>query len=502
MTHQIGGATGPAAKVAKVLRFDPLPLQGLQAERDLTLFVRDVYEQLYEETMRLRALGYPGFVFTGTPGIGKSVFRIYSMWRLAQREDSRIRRIFVQLGEGTNVLCFTCDGGVVAYTVGDFKALSLDQIADVLLFDTTKKVEPPVVATCTFVFASPNKVSTEFLKKPRVHVGSHRYFGQAEKEVYAVCRKIVIPPFDFDEIQLLLKFHDPALGDPVRLFNKFNGVPRHMVCKSTSKQDTAKCEFQSNNLAAPFNKESLNASALVVMKPVPEGGDPKPLGSSQYECEWVSAEVADWVLEQTRAHNQQQWATLILARAGVPDTGDLRGGVFQRLAYIAAWQRSSLGPPTRLGGGNAAAPPLAALRNLARDDQLDLTISPTDVDWNVPFPPVSTFVYPGVRNYPAVDAFAMIPGPPDHLILLQITLAATHPISLDGIVALTRGCPPACRIHVVFLVPAPTPEHPIRITNPQSFSRNRRVVPSNEMTAAERQLTRRVHQWTATVPLN
>lgn len=177
------------------------------------LYVRDCWEKMYQVMLDRIGSGCKHIVVTGSPGVGKSQFLQYCMWRLAQ--------------EGESFLHETQPERVFHYSPGAIARHSYDDLPPGIpyLVDL-KEARLPCVAYAiwvprfTAVFSSPNPSRfKEILKFPS-------------------SVELVMPPWSDDEIfdahQLISTFRKVDIGVVKSQLAVYGGVPRFVFEKSDS----------------------------------------------------------------------------------------------------------------------------------------------------------------------------------------------------------------------------------------------------------------------------
>ena len=121
------------------------------------IYVRDCYKALYERAAQSRICqqqGCSATLFTGAPGIGKSLFLVYFIYRFltdARFEDKRFALEFTR-GE---YVCFRPTGAHGEFWCSNEDGIRMRSKQFLLLCDISEAVEPVSRAKWTYIFSSP-----------------------------------------------------------------------------------------------------------------------------------------------------------------------------------------------------------------------------------------------------------------------------------------------------------------------------------------------------------
>ena len=196
-----------------------------------TLYIRRAYEDLFNIICENRDPENPeqltGMAISGTPGIGKSVFLFYILWRLANMELAKTV-VLRRRGDEGCIYVFRNDGCWITMNRKDIRLLLKDPttwyLADALLSP------PGNLDAVTIVVSSPaEKYYSEFLKWS--HVAPLHY----------------LPVWSLDELRLVAPFYRRELEGVEERFNMIGGLPRYVLEK---KVDLVKLISQSINKLA------------------------------------------------------------------------------------------------------------------------------------------------------------------------------------------------------------------------------------------------------------
>ena len=194
----------------KKLMLENVPLEFRRRYGSLPreMYIRECYEDLYEEAtlyMLDPMKSTPSILFTGVPGIGKSIFLIYFLWRYSQ--DGRFEGksfafevehggyyYFQQLKENGE---FFCSGKLL-----DINQIPLDDI--LLVADLKEHREPSTPGKWTLIFSSPDPVRYKDTMK------------MANNITYTV------PTWNYEELRMV----EPDVSKWLSSYNVCGGVAR------------------------------------------------------------------------------------------------------------------------------------------------------------------------------------------------------------------------------------------------------------------------------------
>ena len=175
------------------------------------LYVRDCWVEMYEVMEDMLKSGCQRIVVTGTPGIGKSQFLQYCMWRMAQKNEAFLHETYPQM--------------VHMYSPGNFATYNYNNIpsglpylvdleAETLPFYDYAKWSPLFTA----IFSSPNPYRFKSMVKMDNSV------------------ELIMPPWENEEIfdahKLISKFRSVDIDLVKSQLAIYGGVPRYVFDKS------------------------------------------------------------------------------------------------------------------------------------------------------------------------------------------------------------------------------------------------------------------------------
>jgi hypothetical protein len=120
------------------------------------VYVRDCYKKLYEiaatSMVTTRIMEGSASLFTGVPGIGKSLFLVYFVYRFLNDEPFKDKHFALELTYGV-YLSYRVDKGIILFL--ETNRLCSDQNW-LLLCDIKQRAEPSRCDRCTYIFSSPD----------------------------------------------------------------------------------------------------------------------------------------------------------------------------------------------------------------------------------------------------------------------------------------------------------------------------------------------------------
>ena len=122
------------------------------------ILIRKCYEDLYEQVsavMHRQQQTRPAFLFTGVPGIGKSLFMIYFLYRYSVDDRFTDKRFAVEIA--WNTYCFCVPTKVVGeYSVSQVDSTRFPRKEVVVFSDILQEMEPAGFGKWLLVFSSPD----------------------------------------------------------------------------------------------------------------------------------------------------------------------------------------------------------------------------------------------------------------------------------------------------------------------------------------------------------
>ena len=474
------------------------------------LFIRDCYEHYFR--LHFAALDKNICVYTGSPGIGKSMFSLYVLWRLLATDDAiaasslgtdsnavsgdrsgapsatasnvisgdiekaidakiqewRQTQIFVCfLGLSTNPWYIRRNGDVWRDTSAAISS------ANIVFWDLQHLIPIPTYMVRGFSFASPAK---RRLLEPNKQGNTH---------------VLIMPPWSLDELQRLRTacFPQTTVDEVQDRFQMIGGKPRNIFQKITTQKDVIDAvdsvqDYQEalRIISAGLHGDSKLMSLLTVVLPL---DDPE-----QCSLSWASELIADMIYRKFVNSVRRDLLNFVLLGGGIAPIAVARGWTFQRLVH----DRLPLGDSSELEALpiNPHAPPnvLPALPQVQSKTFKSLR------EFSVVPPESDVFYFPEFSNLCTVDCFIMHGGV---LFAYQVTVSEKHKIKVHGLKTIWdifqrgNGNKPA-RMRLVFVLPN-SQDARERFTKVQEFT----TVAGGPLTRRPAFLER-VTQWRCFVP--
>ena len=357
------------------------------------LYIRESYETIASSIQP----GINKAIITGTPGIGKSLFMIYLLWKLV-KAGKRVLLIY-----HPHTIYYDGKGGV--FELSDFPLVTNRDFwnADLwCLFDAKGKKEVHLSAlpypTCTFVLSmSPRReMVNDFKKPPHPQIFYMPLWNEIELETISVSF--------------------PEVGDWRERFRVLGGIPRH-VLEGTTDNPTElleaaceECELDDCIKKIGLNSTITDKSKVVHSLVHITSTHPFTKSSVSY----ASATALDIIVANKGAKAKHKMAELLESSAGNPLTASLCGYIFEPYAFELLEK-----------GGDFTCRQLVHGSKKLKPADTVLTIPPSTrmvVD-KVDLGQAQNQLYiPKTKNYTAIDAW--IPG----IGAFQMTVGKTHDI--------------------------------------------------------------------------
>jgi len=353
------------------------------------LFIRESYTEIYK--IIFTSTDYSRFLLLGNPGIGKSCFLIYLLYRLL------LERQTVVLRRSGDLLCYLFHNGQV--TSSDNIA-HYDGILNVpstwYLVDTVP--DPGAVVAKTVLTCSPRRET-------------YKLFERYQQRV-----TLYLPIWDSNELKCLQKnvFTDVTYYVMRERFGKVGGIPRLIFSKEDLDDEITKAMGRST-----FDKCTAATGVL-------EGGDdlshvlihilPQTDNFQKYSVDFASKYISGKLVKLFEQRELQKFRNFLGASGQIPIGGSLRGGLFE------GWAHNIL----QKGG-------TFAIRKLGvKTNENELIIPPCVEQWVEDFTPTGKNIYykPTSDNFPCVDAWIPNIG------FFQMTVSRSHPIKEKGLASL------------------------------------------------------------------
>eukprot|EP01033_Poteriospumella_lacustris_P003711 gene3711-2639_t len=173
------------------------------------IYVRDAYKTLYDRVAEAQLCpqnDYSATLFTGVPGIGKSLFLVYFIFRFLTDERFTDKRFALEFTRGAYV-CFAPSGAPGEFWCSIEDGVRMDPKEFLLLCDIDDAMAPVSRAQWTYIFSSPNPARYKEILK---NWPSQRF---------------TLPTWS--EVELL--FVSADIDSWYEAFVLFGGVPRYLV---------------------------------------------------------------------------------------------------------------------------------------------------------------------------------------------------------------------------------------------------------------------------------
>jgi hypothetical protein len=282
------------------------------------LYIRKAYEDLFKiicgnleptnPENRLR-----GMALTGTPGIGKSIFLFYILWRLANAESTKTVILHRRSDRG-NIFIFQNNGCRVACNLDRIDGFLNDPstwyLTDALL------ESPDESKAVTIVVSSPaRRYYSEFLK--RSHVAPLHY----------------LPTWSLEELQLVAPFYPITETDIKDRYNMIGGIPRYVIEKKDDLDElirhaVGRIEIKKFPLivSGSVSKED-QVSHLIVQFVVDTASYLK------FTLQMASSYATEKAMELFISNQEEEMKRFILNTTPLPALATLRGPFFEAYAH-------------------------------------------------------------------------------------------------------------------------------------------------------------------------
>ena len=184
---------------------------GTQHSFSHELYVRDCWVEMYEVMEDMLKSGCQRIVVTGTPGIGKSQFLQYCMWRMAQKNEAFLHETYPQ------IVSLYSPGNLATHNYNNIPSglpYLVDMEVEQLPFYDYAKWSPRFTA----IFSSPNPYRFKSIIKMDNSV------------------ELIMPPWENEEIfdahKLISKFRSVDIDLVKSQLAIYGGVPRYVFEKS------------------------------------------------------------------------------------------------------------------------------------------------------------------------------------------------------------------------------------------------------------------------------
>ena len=385
------------------------------------IFVRECYRELYETVSALmlrQELDFAVTLFTGVPGIGKSMFLVYFIYRFLH--DGRfVDKLFaIEFHQG-EYACFqpTADATEFTYTTQNGIRMQTKQF--LLLCDINNVAEPVSRAKWTYIFSSPAPARYKEILK---NFPTFKY---------------TMPTWSEQELMFAMDDRDLWYGD----FVIFGGVPRLVIPIPGGGSSHALLNetlaVKGGAIAEAFFKFSFGAvdllqSYMLIHINPPVSSD----GNFKYDGETLYSFASDDIFQRlVGKHNAQMLAGAVgmfnIGAASETYGAVSAGNLFEK---ICLWLKP-------LDGQLITAAALGNFDNVTIDVPADRHM--LLYDWKKTGQlPVNALILPRISNLESGDAFCVVKcGSHFRLVIFQITVGKSQPVKVNGLLNILRAFP-------------------------------------------------------------
>ena len=283
------------------------------------LYIRKGYEDLFtiicknleEKDIEKRLTG---MAITGTPGIGKSMFLFYILWRLANMETTKAVIIHRQFERG-GIYVFQSSGCWETFNYSDVAGLLKDD--STYTWYLTDALEPPParVKAVTILVSSPaRKYYSTFLP------------------LSLVAPLYYLPIWSLEELQLVAPLYSRSPKIVEKRFARIGGIPRYVLEKNANLKEDIKNSFtrhkHENFRRLTFdglvNNEDI--SNLIVHFEV-------AASYSSFTMRFASKYVAGIAFKFYLFYQREELERLLLSGGSSPFFGSFRGELFEKYVH-------------------------------------------------------------------------------------------------------------------------------------------------------------------------
>ena len=405
------------------------------------ILVRQCYEDLYKLVLERfvdfdkREIADGRALFTGVPGIGKSMFMLYMVKRLLSDERFPDDTVVMQLDTRSYHVFKRKASGAITVRKVLRSVMDEDWLADrVLLVDQRYKIEVPACGRLTMIFSSPNP---DRYKETMKGGNSHKYY---------------VPVWTKDELRLLPWYNNE---DADKGYQVHGGLPRYikeyMNKMAVSKMELdALFEGKGANIAEKFFKHGFGGTDEEVshrifhLHPM-EVTDPKTNTTNTDYTLYTYSFASDYIWTRF----QENYLVGLHAEcadvfnAGLSQGtwgGASAGNLFEKLVLWTcplAGQRLNV---TCLKGSTARHLTEGQMEQIVVPAEVRLLPARRDGDILVQ---TDSYYTPAVSNFASGDCFYLAPIPNTNpqqyeLTVFQITVGQNHPVKAAGLAYITN----------------------------------------------------------------
>ena len=367
-----------------------------------SLFVRKSYFDLFNIVIdnlhnEVEYKNFHRMAITGNPGIGKSIFLFYVMWRISTMENVGVV-ILHRAKDGGNIYVFEDSKCWITQKYAKINKF-LDQRTTWYLTDTLSP-PPAEVKAVTILVASPSRDHyKEFLKYSSTD--SLRY----------------LPVWSLEELQSAAARYTISSEDVTNRYRLIGGIPRFVLekrnenLKNVIRRAVIRLRIEKfNSIAAGELKKGEEISHLIVHYMV---------DNDFVECglQFASSYITERALTVFIQNQHQKLCELLLNFEASPHLSGLRGNLFEAFAHR-----------TISNGGTFDC------RNLHNDTEFEIVLTERESKRFSDIRECNDDLYflPWNPNYPCIDS--IIPKK----YLFQMTVSTEHPIKLKKMLEITK----------------------------------------------------------------
>lgn len=412
----------------------------------MEIIVRTCYKSLYSIITAEMASGVsmPVFLITGVPGIGKSMFSLYFIYRYLQDDRFPDKSFFIEYAQGEYFHFQSDEAHVMRDEVsGEVKEFSFEfsvrkdhepSAQDLLISDIKGKQEPKQQGRWTLIFASPN---SERYKQTMNAPHNYRY---------------TMPTWS----ELELATANPLKDVWYDRFVSFGGVPRLVLWDGKGQPPQHKFEdalmTKGSAVVDHFFKHGFGnidperSYVLMHINPpwLPTAND------WLYQEDPVYSFASDEIFKVLAKMHMTSLLTMPinLFNAGIASEvygGSSGGTLFEKIClWLKPIAGSNIAPSSLLAPATQISILLPCMELLPRDWKANKNKT------HIEMLKVGVLYQPKISNLESGDAFCVVPSTNDYwLVVLQITAGERHPVKVNGLNDIISAYPEDIRIKVV-----------------------------------------------------
>ena len=391
------------------------------------IYVRDSYRELYE-IIHHRAGKGKHIIITGNPGIGKSCFLLYNMYRL-RKEDKYLRLVYTSARYSLHVLL--CRGSVRVYTTEEMLGITRDLKQLIYLYDCGTKgdplpVSPPMLSRKTIIATSPDECHTKSFVKETTAV---------KPTGSPTLLTLYMPPWSLDELEdFRVRAQIPtSKKELIDHYTTWGGIPRYMFFENIpkSKLDQAIVDVDPDDI---MSIPSMLYRGVVKSEVSHKLFQLHPRDDSEYQeadVHFASGYVQKVVYETHTKYCRGIVCSIINSSRTF---NSFQGDLFEQmahgeLAHGGVWKAYSL-PGRNASSLDLGEPKVQFFRDIADLHQYKITGAATYSE--------QLYLRPEPKNFKSLDSILLQKGT-TRAIGFQITIASKHSIHRNGLQDIRRA---------------------------------------------------------------